>query len=98
MNTLEKFFYISIGLVSDVTKRLEANLKKLTEQGKISEIDAKKILNDFKASTEKYKDEVTKKLNEFIENSLENLKLAKQKDLEELKQRLEKLEEKINRL
>jgi polyhydroxyalkanoate synthesis regulator phasin len=98
MNNLEKFFYVSLGLASEITKRLENNLKKLTEQGKISEIDAKKIISDFKESTERYSNEVSKKFNEFIQHSLDSLKLAKQKDLDEIRQRIQKLEEKIKQL
>jgi polyhydroxyalkanoate synthesis regulator phasin len=98
MNALEKFFYISIGLVSDVSKRLDQSLKKLVKEGKLSEIDAQKILNDFKSSTEKYKNEVSKKLNELIANTVENLKLVKQQDIDELKKRIEQLEEKIKQL
>ncbi len=98
MNNLEKFFYISIGFLSDTTKKLEQNLQKLVEQGKISDIDAKRIISDFKKSFNKYSADINEKFKHITENTLESLKFAKKEQIQKLHKRLDLLEQKIKQL
>ena len=53
MNLLEKFFYISLGLTVDLGKKLGETLDSLVKDAKISEIDAKKIKEEFLQATER---------------------------------------------
>ncbi len=98
MNNLEKFFYISIGFFSDASKKLEQNLQKLVQQGKISDIDAKRIINDFKKNFNKYSADINEKFKHITQNTLESLKFAKKEQIEQLNKRLDALEEKIKQL
>ncbi len=98
MTNLEKFFYVSVGLAADVSKRLESSLNKLIKEGKISEIDAKKILDDFKQSAAKYQKELSSKLEQMLKSTIDSLKVVKKSDLDQINKRLDQIEEKINNL
>ncbi len=98
MKLLEKFFYVSLGLTSDLAEKLGSTLDKLVKESKISEIDAKKIKEDFQKSTERYARDIKKKFDELLKKTLESMDFVPQKDLDEVKKRIEALEEKIERL
>ncbi len=98
MNLLEKFFYVSLGLTSDLADKLGNTLDKLVKESRISEIDAKKIKEDFQKSTERYARDIKKKFDELLKKTLENMDFVTQKDLDRVKKRIEALEEKIDRL
>ncbi len=98
MKLLEKFFYVSLGLTSDLAEKLGSTLDKLVKESKISEIDAKKIKEDFQKSTERYARDIKKKFDELLKETLESMDFVTQKDLDEVKKRIEALEEKIDRL
>ncbi len=98
MNLIEKFFYISLGLTADLGKKLGETLDSLVKEAKINELDARKIKDEFQQATQRYSQDIKKKFDELIHNTLESLQLVRQSDLDEVKKRIKDLEEKINQL
>ncbi len=96
MNQLEKFFYISLGLTVDLGRKLGETLDTLVKESKISEIDAKKIKQEFQQATEKYSHDIKKKLDELIHSTLESLQLVRKRELDQVRKRIKELEKKID--
>ena len=98
MNLLEKFFYISLGLTTDLGKKLSESLDSMVKDSKISEIDARKIKEDFRQATERYAGDIRKKFDELLKNTLENMRLVHKSELDKVRKRIEDLEKKIDAL
>ncbi len=96
MNLLEKFFYISLGLTVDLGKKLGETLDSLVKDAKISEIDAKKIKEEFLQATGRYSQDIKKKFDELISSTLESMQLVHKSELDKIKKRIKELEKKID--
>lgn len=59
---LKKAFYAGIGLTAIAAERVEATVRELIDKGKLSELDGKKIIEDFFKSTEHKKEEFEEKI------------------------------------
>ena len=97
MSLLEKFFYISVELTSDLNDKFADMLNNLVKESKITGIEAKKLKQDFKKTTERYSNDIKDKLNNLIKNTLQNIELVRVKDLEEIRHRIEELEKKLDK-
>ncbi len=95
MNILEKFFYISLGLTVDLGKKLGETLDSLVKESKISELDAKKIKQEFEQTTQRYSRDIRSKFDEFIRKTLESKKFVQHSDLQDIEKRINELEKKI---
>ncbi len=63
----KKVFYAGVGLVAMAAEKVEATVKDLVDKGKISELDGKKILEDFFKSTEHKKEEFEERIKRATE-------------------------------
>ena len=70
-------------------------VKELIDDGKLSEEEGKTILDDFFKSSESKKEEFETNFKNVIENTIEKLKFARNKDMEKLKKRIADLEKLI---
>ncbi len=91
-----RLFYAGVGLGAITVEKIEESINQLLKK-------SNKPLDEFKDSINKMvKDLATKKaelqdeMNEYITKLAENLKFAKQSDLEEILKRIEELENLLN--
>lgn len=82
---LKELLYAGVGGMVFLKERVEDELKKLEEKGKISTTDAKSFMDSLKekgeAEEHRFKEEIKKALREVIDE----LGLATKQDIEELK-------------
>ncbi len=97
MKSLEKFFCFSVGFAAQSNEKLTKLVQKLIEQGKISTAEAKKHLDEYAENLENLIETFDCKLEDFITQTLNNLTFAKEDDLDEIKERIEKIEAHLNK-
>ncbi len=91
----KKFVYTGVGLVSLTAEKLQKSIDKLVDENKISTEEGKKIVDDFFKKTEAKKDEFESSLKKVVEETFNKFSLTKNKEIEELRQRVATLEEKV---
>jgi len=91
----KKFVYTGVGLVSLTAEKLQKSIDKLVDENKISTEEGKKIVDDFFKKTEAKKDEFEGQMKKIVEDVFNRFSIAKNKEIEELRQRVATLEEKV---
>ena len=91
-NLFKKFIYTGVGFVSLTTERMRTTIKGLTEDGKISEEEGKKIIDDFSKNTETKRDEIESQFKSIIEKVLKSFNFAAASDLSKIENRIAVLE------
>lgn len=91
-----KVFYAGVGLVAIAAEKVEATVKDLVDKGKISELDGKKILEDFFKSTEHKKEEFEERIKRATEDVVNKFgRATHSSNLDHLIARIEALEAKL---
>lgn len=80
---LKEIIYTGIGGVLMVKERVEEELKKLEEKGKITTSDTKSFLESLKTKGENEEIRLKEELKSAIKEVIEELGLATKKDIEE---------------
>jgi len=94
-NTLKKFLYTSVGFASLAKDKMTTLIQDLIKDGKLSEEEGKKIIEDFKKNTDEHKTDFDKKMKDVIDSTVKNLKFVKENEVEKLKNRIDILEKLI---
>jgi len=94
-NTLKKFLYTSVGFASQAKDKMTTLIQDLMKDGKLSEEEGKRIIDDFKKNTDENKTDFDKKMKDVIDNSVKNLKFVKETEVEKLRNRIDILEKLI---
>jgi polyhydroxyalkanoate synthesis regulator phasin len=89
---LKKVFYTGVGFASLTAERIKNTVEGLVSDGKISEEEGKRIIEDLNKNTESKKDELESNFNQLAEKMLKSFKLGTAKDLENLEDRISVLE------
>lgn len=90
-DALKNLLYAGIGLASEATQRVQKELDNLVEKGKLSNSEAKKVINEFISKTEEKKGEFEKHFKETIGK----LGYTKSSEIAELRKRIDELESKL---
>ncbi len=92
----KKVLYAGIGLTAIAAEKVEAVVKELIEKGKLSEIDGKKIIDDFFKSTEHKREEFEEKIKKATEDVVGKFGRGNENnDLAHLIARIEAIEAKL---
>ncbi len=91
-NLFRKFVYTGVGFVSLTTERMAKQIEKLVGDGKISEDEGKKIVDDFMKNTETKKDELEGQFKSIIEKVVKSFSFATSGDVVKLENRVSVLE------
>ena len=93
---LKKAFYAGIGLTAIAAERVEATVRELIDKGKLSELDGKKIIEDFFKSTEHKKEEFEEKIKKATDEVVNKFSKSNAgHDIEHLVARIEAIEAKL---
>jgi len=82
---LKDLLYIGMGGALLARERVEEELQKLIEKGKISQNDAKELVESAKNRAKEEEERVKKELKESLREAIDELGLATKADIEELK-------------
>ncbi len=92
-NLFKKFVYTGVGFVALTTERLKNTIDGLVGDGKISEDEGKKIVDDFMKNTETKKDELENQFGSVIEKIVKSFNFATVSEVDEMLERVSALEE-----
>ena len=96
MELLKKTLLTGIGFAVLTKEKVEEAAKKIAEECKLSEEEGKKFVDDLLKQSEETKKNLEKKVEEMVKKTLDRFDLATRKDLEEIKERVDKLEQESN--
>jgi polyhydroxyalkanoate synthesis regulator phasin len=83
---MKDLLYAGLGGMLVLKEKVEAEVKKLEEKGKLSREEGEKFLKDLQEKGKEGEDEFKKKIKEALKEAIEELGLATKADLEKLKQ------------
>lgn len=85
---LKDLIYAGIGAATVMKEKVEEEVKKLEEQGKIKTTDAKSFLESVEKRGKEEEDRVKNELKKVLKEVIDELGLATKEDLEKLKEDL----------
>jgi polyhydroxyalkanoate synthesis regulator phasin len=85
---LKDLIYAGIGAASILKEKVEAEVKKLEDEGKIKTTDAKSFLESIEKKGKEEDDKFKEKLKSTLKEIIDELGLATKVDLEKLKEDL----------
>ena len=83
-----------LGLLSLTHEKAEKLAKDLIKKGELSETEEAKFIRDLMKRAEKYSSEAEKKIEKTVEKTFKKLNVPTRKDLDEIKEKLDKLTKK----
>jgi polyhydroxyalkanoate synthesis regulator phasin len=98
LELLRKSLMAGLGAVVLTTEKIQEAVRKLVEEGKISTEEGEKLAQDLVRSGERQWEEISTKMADTTKKWSENIESVKRTELEELKERLEKVEQRLAEL
>lgn len=92
-NIFKNFVYTGVGIVALTKEKFQKTVDKLVKEDKISIKEGKKIVEDFFKNTDSKREELENNLSEAVNKVIKRFSFASAKDVEELSNRIETLEE-----
>lgn len=92
---IKNFLYTGIGLVSLASEKLQTAVDDLVAQGKLSQEEGKKIVDDFFKTSESKREELESRVRKMTENLTGKLDFFSKDDVNSVRNRLEELEDKL---
>lgn len=88
--SFKKLLYAGVGLAAQATEKLQKSVDELVEKGRLTDSEAKKVIEDFLEKSDSKKEEFEDRFNSFVEK----FGYTKSDELEALKKRIAELEKK----
>ena len=92
-DAFKKLLYAGIGLAATATEKFETTVDELVKKGKVTDTEAKKLVEEFLDKTETRKEDFEDRFKTFVEK----LGYTRNSDVEELRQRVEELESQLGK-
>jgi polyhydroxyalkanoate synthesis regulator phasin len=93
---LKQILYAGLGLVTITREKAEELVSELVKRGELSSEEGKDALNNILDRMQEERDKLRQRIQEQVENMISSMNLVRRSELDEIKQRLEKLEMKYN--
>ncbi len=88
----KKFLYSGVGMVTATVEKVQSTVNKLVEEGKISENEGKKVIDDLLEDIDNKKDEYEGKARGLMENILAKFDYPTRKEVAALEDKIAELE------
>ena len=95
MKLVKRTAFVSLGLAAMSAATIKRIGKKIADEGKLSEDEGKKLIDDLLEQSKKSKAEVKKTINTSVKESLTDLDVATNKDVKSINTRLDKIEKSL---
>ena len=95
LDLIRKGLMAGLGAVVLTTEKIQESVKKLVEEGKISTEEGEKLAQELVQSGERQWEEITAKMADTSKKWSESTESVRRKEFEELKERLEQLEQRL---
>ena len=94
---LKKFIYTGVGWISLTGEKFKNTIDNFIEEGKMSEKDGKKNIDEFFKNAETKKDEMEEQLNSLIDKLINKFSFADKDEISELENRISELEKELKK-
>ncbi len=88
----KKFLYSGVGIVTGTLEKVQNKVNELVEDGKISETEGKKVIDDLLEDVDHKKGEYEEKIRGLMENVLSKFDFPTRKEVEALENKIDELE------
>ena len=95
---LKQMLYAGIGLAAITKEKAEEVISELIKKGEMSSEEGKDLLNALMVRIQEESDRLKDKVNQQVEQAISSMNLVRKSDLDEVLQRLEKLEKKLEEI
>ncbi|MCC7222234.1 MAG: hypothetical protein IT273_00795 [Chitinophagales bacterium] len=92
---IKNFLYTGVGLVALASEKVQSVVDDLVEQGKLSQEEGKKIVDDFFKTSESKREELENRIKKMTENLTGKFDFFSKEDVDSVRDRLEELEDKL---
>jgi polyhydroxyalkanoate synthesis regulator phasin len=92
LNLLKRAALISVGLMALTKEKIEDVVKDLVKKGEVSEKEGKELIADLLEKSKQARKEWGEKVEGMVAETLQRLKIPSRKEVDELKERIAKLE------
>jgi len=89
---IRKMMMFGVGLAAMTREKTEELVKELVKKGEMSEKEGKQLVNDLMEKSKKMTRDLETKTEEMVTATLKRLNIPTHKELDELRERVEKLE------
>ncbi|MCX5833870.1 MAG: phasin family protein [Deltaproteobacteria bacterium] len=89
---IKKMMMFGVGLAAMTREKTEEFVKELIKKGEMSEKEGKQLVNDLMEKSKKMTRDLEMKTEEMVSATLKRLNIPTRKELDELRERIEKLE------
>ena len=93
LDLVRKSILLGIGLASMTKDKIEELASKIAEEDNLSKEEGRKLAEDLLKQSDEARKNLQGQVEKFVKNTLEKLDIPSHKDLQELEERLKKLEE-----
>lgn len=94
---IKKAMFTGIGVASLTKEKVETVAKEFVDKAGLSEDEGKKFVQDILVKSAESKEDVRKQVEEIVSSTLEKMNLAKDTDVQELKDEIAKLRSEIEK-
>lgn len=91
-NIIKKALYTSVGLVTIATEKVQETVSTLVDNGKLSEEEGKKVVDDLISDLDSKKEEFEGRVNSLVNKIVNTVDLPSRSDFTTLKARIKELE------
>ncbi len=92
LDIVRKTLLLGIGLAAMTRDKIEEVAKKIAEEDKLSEEEGRKLAEDLLNQSDEARKNLKEQVEKFVDNTLDKLKSQSRKDLQNLEERVAKLE------
>lgn len=92
---LKKVAFLGLGTVTATKEKIEEGIGRLIKRGEISAAQGKKLATKLLSEADRTRKELAKKIEEGIKETMAKAGVARMKDIEALRRRIERLERKL---
>lgn len=90
---IKKAMLTGLGMASLTKEKIEEIGRDFIDQGKLSQQEGEKLMEDLRARVEESKEEIKKQIEERVEEVLKKMNLARSSEVEELKRQVKELQD-----
>ena len=95
-NLIKKALYTGVGLVTVASDKVQETVKGLVDNGKLSEEEGKKVVDEFVTDLEAKKGEFEERVNSIVNKIVNTVDLPSRSDFTTLKARIKDLESQLD--
>lgn len=98
IDLIKKAMFTGIGFAALTREKVEEVARDFVEQGKMSEQEGRKMVDELMAKSKESKEELARHVEVLVQHQLEKLDMARKSEMEELRAELSGLRERLQAL